>query len=111
MDRPIVIKAGTLIDGASDTPRRNVSIVIRDGIISAVETGGAVSDARVETLRRRAARERDRKPAACRDRRPGRTADPDRGRVEERGGIRVNVDRRRHPPCLRYRSGLLSQSR
>jgi len=35
----LVIHAGTLIDGVSDAPRREVSIVVHDGRIAAVEPG------------------------------------------------------------------------
>jgi imidazolonepropionase-like amidohydrolase len=37
--RELVIHAGTLLDGLSDTPRRQVSIVIRDDKIERVESG------------------------------------------------------------------------
>lgn len=37
--RDVVIHAGTLIDGASPTPRRQVSIIIKDDRITAVENG------------------------------------------------------------------------
>lgn len=39
----IVIHAGTLIDGVSDTPRRQVSILIRDDKILSVESGFAAA--------------------------------------------------------------------
>jgi hypothetical protein len=35
--RDVVIHAGTLLDGVTDTPRREVSILIRDARITAVE--------------------------------------------------------------------------
>jgi imidazolonepropionase-like amidohydrolase len=37
--RDLVVHAGTLIDGVSDTPRRNVSILIHDDRIAGVEPG------------------------------------------------------------------------
>ena len=37
--RDVVIHAGTLIDGASPTPRRQVSIIIKDDRITAVQSG------------------------------------------------------------------------
>ena len=37
--KDVVIHAGTLIDGASSTPRRQVSIIIKDDRIASVESG------------------------------------------------------------------------
>ena len=37
--RDVVIHAGTLLDGVTDSPRREVSILIRDDRITAVEPG------------------------------------------------------------------------
>src|SRR6185312_1925431 len=37
--KDLVIHAGTLIDGVADTPRRQVSILVRDDKILSVESG------------------------------------------------------------------------
>lgn len=39
MDKPILIKAGRLIDGVADVPRRNMLILVQHGVIAAVEDG------------------------------------------------------------------------
>lgn len=43
MQKPIVINCGTLIDGEADGPFHNVSILVQDGRIAAVEPGGALT--------------------------------------------------------------------
>lgn len=44
MDKPIVIRAGTLIDGVSNSPARNVSILVQNGIISALDAGTGLEE-------------------------------------------------------------------
>ncbi len=50
--KDVVIQAGTLFDGVSEAPRRQVSILVRDGRIQSVESGFlAPADAEVIDLR------------------------------------------------------------
>ena len=45
-----IVRAGTLIDGTGAAPVRDVSIILHDGRIEAITTGGGTPSARDEVI-------------------------------------------------------------